>query len=141
MQAAREHFDENADLYGTSRSLAGLGSVALQEGRPGEAVAHLRQSLLISRTLGDQDDIVWALQLLGVAAAESQGEKAARLLGSAEVLRETLGVSLSGTELALHERAVASLRSVLHPDVLKAAWAIGRDMALAQAIEQALADD
>jgi predicted ATPase/class 3 adenylate cyclase len=141
IQAAREQFDEDADLYGTSRSLAGLGSVALQEGRPGEAVAHLRQSLVISRTLGDQDDIVWALQLLGVATAESQSEKAARLLGAAEALRETLGVSLSGTELALHERAVASLRSALHAETLTTAWAIGRDLALVQAIEQALADD
>ena len=141
IQAASAHFDKNADLYGTSRSLAGLGSVALQEGCPGEAVAHLRQSLVISRRLGDQDDIVWALQLLGVAAAESQSEKAAQLLGSAEVLRETLGVSLSGTELALHERAVTSLRSALQSDVLTTAWAIGRDMALAQAIEQALAAD
>lgn len=141
IQAALEQFDEDADLYGTSRSLAGLGSVALQEGRAGEAVAHLRQSLVISRTLGDQDDIVWALQLLGVAAAESQSEKAARLLGAAEVLRETLGVSLSGTELALHERAVASLRSALHAETLTTAWAIGRDLALAQAVEQALADD
>lgn len=141
IQAASADFDKNADLYGTSRSLAGLGSVALQEGCPGEAVAHLRQSLVISRRLGDQDDIVWALQLLGVAAAESQSEKAAQLLGSAEVLRETLGVSLSGTELALHERAVTSLRSALQSDVLTTAWAIGRDMALAQAIEQALAAD
>ncbi|HLN05071.1 MAG TPA: hypothetical protein VK217_02250, partial [Acidimicrobiales bacterium] len=141
IQTAREHFDENADLYGTSRSLAGLGSVALQEGHPGEAVAHLRQSLVISRTLGDQDDIVWALQLLGVAASELQREKAARLLGAAEALRETLGVSLSGTELALHERAVASLRSALEAETLATAWAIGRDLALAQAVEQALTDD
>jgi predicted ATPase len=141
IQAAREHFDENADLYGTSRSLALLGSVALQEGRPGEAVAHLRQSLEISRTVGDQDDIAWALQLLGVAASESQTEKAARLCGAAEVLREKLGVSLSGTELALHERAVSSLQSALDAETLATAWAIGRALALAQAIEQALADD
>ena len=141
IQDALAHFEKNADPYGTSRALAGLGSVALQEGSPDEAIAHLRQSLVISRTLGDRDDIVWALQLLGVAAVGSQSEKAARLLGSAEVLREMLGVSLSGTELALHERAVASLRSAFDAETLTRAWSIGRDMALAQAIEQALDND
>jgi len=141
IEAAREHFDENADLYGRARSLAGLGSVALHEGRPDEAVVKLRQSLVISRTLGDQDDIVWALQLLGVAVCEWHREKAARLLGAAEGLRETLGISLSGAELVLHERAVASLRSTFGSEAPDAAWAAGRDLALPQAIEQALAED
>ena len=41
---------------GETRALAALGSVALHDGRVGDAIAHLRQSLELARTLGDKDD-------------------------------------------------------------------------------------
>jgi hypothetical protein len=126
--------------YGETRALAALGSVALHDGRVGDAIAHLRQSLELARTLGDRDDAAWALELMGVALADSQSERAARLLGFAEALRKTLGITLEGVELSLHEQAFSALRSTLTAEALAAAWTTGADLPVEQAVEQALHD-
>ena len=82
--------------------------------------------------MGDRENMVWALELLGVARSESDGELAARLLGAAEALREVLGSKLEGIELALHERALAALGS------RDAAWAAGRELSPDEAAALAL---
>ena len=53
--------------------------------------------------------MAWALELLGDTLAETEPQRAARLLGAAEALREALESTLEGIELALHEQALASL--------------------------------
>ena len=53
--------------------------------------------------------MAWALELLGDTLAETEPQRAARLLGAAEALREALESTLEGIELTLHEQALASL--------------------------------
>jgi predicted ATPase len=138
LEAARDGFTAADDRYGVGRSLAALGSVALHRNRTDEAVALLQESLRHSRTLADVDDISWALELLGVARAESGSADAARLLGAAEALRESLGGALEGVELALHERGVAALAAGPHSAVAEAAWAAGRTLTADEAAVLAL---
>ena len=126
--------------YGVARSLAALGSVALHDGRVADAVTHLRQSLELARTLRDKENIAWALELMGVALVESRSERAARLLGAAEALRKTLGISLEGVELSLHERTLVALQATQTPEAFTAAWTAGGDQPLELAVEQALDD-
>jgi hypothetical protein len=83
--------------------------------------------------MGDRDNLVWALELLGVARSESDGDLAARLLGAAESLREELGSKLEGIELALHERALGTLGPC------EAAWAAGCELTPDEAAVLALA--
>lgn len=64
---------------------------------------------------------------------------AAELLGAAEALRETLGISLEGAELLLHQRATAAIEGALTPEAAAAHWAAGRDLPPEQAVDQALA--
>ncbi len=138
LEAARDGFTAADDRYGIGRSLAALGSVALHRKRGDEAVLLLRESLGLSRTLGDLDDIAWALELLGVAFAESRDEGAALLLGAAEALRESLGGALEGVELALHERGLAALASTADDADTGAAWAAGRRLTADEAVALAL---
>ena len=121
-ESARAQFTAVNNTYGAARTLAGLGAVALHEGRSDDAVAPLRESIELASSMGDRENMVWALELLGVARADSDGELAGRLLGAAEALREVLGSKLEGIELALHQRAVAAIGS------RDAAWAAGREL-------------
>lgn len=138
LEAARDGFAAAGDRYGETRSLAALGSLALHQERSDRAVPLLQQSLRLSRTLADLDDIAWALELLGVALAELQDQRAPQLLGAAEALRERLGGTLEGAELALHKRGLAAL--ALPPDNAAATttWATGKTLATDQAVELAL---
>jgi predicted ATPase len=138
LEAARDGFAAADDRYGVGRSLAALGSVALHRNRTDEAVVLLQESLRHSRTLADVDDISWALELLGVAWAESGNPAAARLLGAAEALRESLGGTLEGVELALHERALAAFAAGPDSAAAEAAWGAGRMLTADEAVVLAL---
>jgi hypothetical protein len=67
-----------------------------------------------------------------------QGERAARLLGAAAALRETIGAPLPLPERADVEQAVAGARAALGEAEWTAAFAAGRMLSLEQAIAEAL---
>ena len=131
-ESARAQLTAVDNTYGVARALAALGAVALHERRLDDAVVLLCESIELASSMGDRENLVWALELLGVARAESDGELAARLLGAADALREVLGSKLEGIELTLHERALASLGS------REAAWSAGRELSPDEAAALAL---
>ena len=131
-ESARAQLAAVDNTYGVARALAGLGAVALHEHRRGDAVVPLCESIRLASSMGDRENLVWALELLGVARSESQGDLAARLLGAADALREVLGSKLEGIELALHERALAAIGSC------DAAWAAGHELSPDEAAALAL---
>lgn len=116
------------ELHAQARSLAALSSVAL-EGEHLEAARELAQeSLAVAVPMHDRDTACWALELAGCALAAADPDCAARLLGAADELRAELGGSLTGLELAQHERALAFLSSSLDSDALTATWQVGRKL-------------
>lgn len=122
---------ECGDGHAHARALAGLASVALEDGHDEEALALAARSLDVSGPAFDRDTICWALELAGVACAAIAPKCAAQLLGAAEALREYLGQQLGGLELKQHKRALALL-----PD-REQAFAVGRKLALEAAVELA----
>ena len=70
--------------------------------------------------------------------AEGRVEKAARLFGASEALREALGTPLPGSYRANYERNLSSIRKQLDEASIAAAWAKGRAMTMDQAIAYAL---
>ena len=122
---------ECGDGHAHARALAGLASVALEDGHDEEALALAARSLDVSGPAFDRDTICWALELAGVACAAIAPKCAAQLLGAAEALREYLGQQLGGLELKQHKRALALL-----PD-REQAFAAGRKLALEAAVELA----
>jgi tetratricopeptide (TPR) repeat protein len=135
LQAAHAALAGASHHHGAARSLAALGSVALHEHRTGDAVELLRESIELANRIGDRGIIAWALELLGDTLAETEPQRAARLLGAAEALREALESTLEGIELALHEEALASLESADISD----AWGSGRALSPEDAAAFALA--
>jgi len=79
---------------------------------------------------------------LGSAAAlRSRPEKAARLWGAAERLRQSLGCRPAPASRATYERAMAAACAALGEEAFAVAWAAGRAMTLEQAVVEALAID
>jgi hypothetical protein len=67
-----------------------------------------------------------------------QPEKAARLYGASQALRENLGARIQAGDLADYEHGVATVRAALEPARFDALWAEGRAMSREQVIEYAL---
>jgi tetratricopeptide (TPR) repeat protein len=116
-----------------------LGHLAVEQGDFRRAQSLLRRSLL---TLRDKEDI-WGINfaldgLAGLAAGQGQPEKALRLAGASETLRESADIRLPPVWQARVERLLEPAREMLDEARCSAAWAEGRAMNLEQAVAFAL---
>ena len=128
--------------YGVAAAYQSLGETALGLGRLDEAARWLAQGLALSQTLYVPAYIAWCLAGLGSAAAlDEEPERAARLWGAAEGLRQFIGCRSAPAARATYERALAVARAQLGEATWAVAWAEGRAMPLEQAIMYALDAD
>jgi non-specific serine/threonine protein kinase len=122
-----------------STALTNLGAVACEAGDLGGSGAAYREALTIDRRLGNREGMSYSLDGLGaVAAGRGAWERAARLGGAAEALREEIGAVLEPLEQRTHDGWVGRLREALDPATLDREWACGRAMDLAEAVREAL---
>ncbi|MFG2292534.1 BTAD domain-containing putative transcriptional regulator [Streptomyces sp. NPDC048603] len=112
---------------GTALVLAQLGYVAEQRGDAERAEALHRQGLAAARRTGDPRALALAYEgLAGARSAGGRHEDAARLLGAAAALRESVGMPLPAAERADADRAAARARAALDEPAYAAAFARGR---------------
>jgi len=76
-----------------------------------------------------------------VLAFTGEADPTARLVGAAEALRESVGVGLAPTERETHETTSAAVREALGEKRFSAAWRLGRELPLDEAIAYALAKE
>jgi class 3 adenylate cyclase/tetratricopeptide (TPR) repeat protein len=127
------------DKAGLALSLNTLADVVLDEGAFADARPLLDESLEINRELGDQTAIAYLIEDYGgLAAAESNPEKALQLAGFAAALRESIGAPLPPSEQARVDRMIEPARQSLPDSGVTVEWEVGRALALEQAIELAL---
>jgi len=120
-------------------NLNNLANVARCRGEFAQAWSLCEQSLAIKRELGDRWGIAYSLEAFAaLAAAQAQAERATKLFGAAEALRETLSAPLRPSERGDHDRAVDQAQSLLPAETFVSAWTLGRAMTLDQAIASAL---
>jgi DNA-binding CsgD family transcriptional regulator/tetratricopeptide (TPR) repeat protein len=114
----------------TTRALLGLGLLAVQRGDHTAARSRLDEACAISSEYGDR----WWLattclpSLARVHLAQGRAELGARLLGSAEATRETIGLAIPAGVAGEHEAAVEGARAALGAERFARAWAQGRAM-------------
>ena len=125
--------------------LANRGEAELGLGRVEPARKAFAESLALFRDAGHRAGFpVPFAGLASIARTRNRPEKAARLLGAAEALRESVGIPLEPFRRADHEREVAALRADLGEEAFAAAWAEGRalppERAAAYALERESAD-
>lgn len=129
---------DNPVIVGTAQTA--LGDLARSRGDGADASDRYRAALALH---AEGDDLPGLLgPLAGVALLAAQGgmaEPAARLLGSIEALRETIGVALPTAERAEHDRAVAALRGKLGRQDVAVLWQAGRARSGRDAVGDAMA--
>jgi predicted ATPase/transcriptional regulator with XRE-family HTH domain len=127
--------------FGLPWAYQSLGEAALGHGRPDQAERWLRRAIIVSQQQSDQTSMAWCLAALGTTAAQDEEpERAARLWGAAERLRQVIGCRPAPAARATYERAIALVRAQLGEKTFAAAWAEGRTLTLEQAIADALDD-
>jgi uncharacterized repeat protein (TIGR01451 family) len=121
-------------LYGgVTFVLADLGKAALGQGDYGQAASYYKEAMNIYWNRGNERNIAEGLeQLASVAVMDKKLERAARLLGTVEVLRQT-----SKSEIFPYQK-VELLHSLLDETSLSTSWAEGRSMNVKQVVENAL---
>ncbi|HYN88388.1 MAG TPA: tetratricopeptide repeat protein, partial [Ardenticatenaceae bacterium] len=116
-----------------------LGYVRLRQGDRARAGTHFVHSLTWFHSVRNPvGTAVCFPGLAGVIAAQGAPERAARLLGAIETLREAAAPYLVTTDIADYERILREVQARLDEAAFAAAWAEGRAMTLEQAIADAL---
>ena len=131
---------ELGDSAGIAFVLRNLGKVALHQNDSERAEVYFRESLTLSRETGHRWLSEEGLEgFAAVASATGHYERAARLLGAGENLREVLSWHPSPPNQADYDECRASTRAALGDTAFSVARAEGRAMTLEQAVEFALA--
>ena len=145
---ARTHLEESERLFyelGDRHMALGVQSerahIERQLGNYPRAVELYHQSILAWRELGHRVSLAHEFECLAfIACTQSQPHRAARLLGAAESIRESLSSPMTATERIEYDQNISTLRAQMDESYLQQAWAEGRTMALEQAVEYALED-
>jgi hypothetical protein len=112
-----------------------LGILASREGRSDEAEALLREGIEYAQALVDKELAIWCLEeLAALALSKRDAERAARLTGAIETLREETGHAALPDEQRVSERTRKGLVAEIGEERAAAAVAIGREMTFDQAI-------
>jgi predicted ATPase/class 3 adenylate cyclase len=145
-QAARPYFEEglrafqkmgNKNFENVMQSE--LGHIARLGGHFTQAREIYRHTLVRWQDLGHRSAIANQLECFAfIATAEEEPQRAAKLFGAAEALREKIGSPMAKYEEAEYDQSVARLRAMLPETEFNALWAEGRAMTMEQAIESAL---
>ena len=129
-------------VFGAAISLITLGFIAVAEGRGEEARVPLEEGMLLTQELGSVDNLGYAFEGLGaVAAARKDWDRAARLLGRAEAIREETATELETAEQSVHDQTLEALQAAPPDAGITAGHAAGRllsnEAAIALALEPA----
>jgi non-specific serine/threonine protein kinase len=126
------------DLYVTAIALEVLGFVLTDRGDHGRAAALYGESLACWRAVGTREGLVdWLGLVASLAAAVGAPGRAARWFGAEEAQAEALGFNWPLPEQARFARTADGVRVALGAAAFGAAWAAGRALSLAQAVEEA----
>jgi ATP/maltotriose-dependent transcriptional regulator MalT len=128
------------DRLGEIASLSDLSKVAHRRGEFARAETLARYALVNS---GGSSHVYFAvgLEVLAqTAIVAGQVERAARLLGAAEVARETAAYPRSDRERAEIEQTIALARATLGEGVWAEAYTAGRALAVEDVVSEALGE-
>jgi predicted ATPase/class 3 adenylate cyclase len=116
-----------------------LGHIARTTGDYTQAKTIYRQTIMRFQNLGSRPAIANQLECFAfIAISEGEPQRAARLLGAAEALRERISSQMTDFERVEYDQSLARLNTLLHAEEFNALWAEGRSMPMEQSIALAL---
>ena len=132
---------ECGDAWAVALPLRNLAIIAYRRQDYRAARTLLEESLRGLRAVGEKWFLSRSMETLAeVMAAAGDHERAARLFGAAETLREAVGASVLAFYRADYERARAMARTALGQERFEAYWTAGRALSSDEAVAYALAE-
>jgi non-specific serine/threonine protein kinase len=120
-------------------SLLNLADALYYLGDYAQARQHTTEALRLFWSVGDRRAVATGLEgIAGLAVVQGQADQAARLMGTAEALREEIAVPIAAMNQADYENIVAAVRGELTDGAFAAAWAAGRAISVEEAISEIL---
>ncbi|HET9496636.1 MAG TPA: tetratricopeptide repeat protein [Chloroflexia bacterium] len=130
---------EVQDTYYTAAALHNLGQMEHHRGNDARAYALLTESLGLVQQLGDKPTLsVFLVDVAGVWASQGHPERAARLFGFAQALRDNMQVIMYEAQRRAYEQDVARAAAQMDAATWQAAWAEGRAMSPEEAYALAM---
>jgi non-specific serine/threonine protein kinase len=127
-----------ADPFGTALTLGYLGLVGCDRGDHAGSAARFAESLPLWQTMGNRENQAeWLAGVAALAAARDEPERAARLSGAAEALRDTLAHAFTLPERAAFERGADAARASLGAPAFAAAEEAGKTLPHDEALAEA----
>ncbi len=116
-----------------------LGHIARHTGDMKEARRTYQETIKGWQDWGNRSAIANQLECFAfIAIAEEEPQRAIKLLGAAEALREKISSPMTDYEQIEYDKEVAQLRSLLTESDFNPLWAEGRALTMEPAIEFAL---
>jgi non-specific serine/threonine protein kinase len=137
---ALEQFRKLNSLVGAAYAVTNLGVTEHALGHTRRAAARYRESLALRAIVNDSWETANHLELTAALAVEVEAVvPAARLLGAADGLYQTLGTISQRYVRERRERAEVAARAHLSAEAYDAAWQAGQGLSLAEALSEAAA--
>lgn len=133
-------FEEMKDEHRTNMIHSELAHMDRYEGKLQQAEGVYRRTIVVWQRLGHRAAVAHQLECFAfLAKAHEEPERALRLLGAAEILRERINIHMQPLERKEYDRHVADLRAMIAEDEFRTLWAEGRSMSMDEAVAFALA--
>jgi predicted ATPase len=119
-----------------------LAHILRLEGNYPEAISSYRGTIREWQRIGHRAAVAHQLESVAfISKALEQADKALRLLGAAEALREKIEIDMTSQEREAYDKEVADLKANMDDNEFTSLWAEGRSMTMDEAIALALEDD
>ena len=129
---------ESGEIVSQSNALNHLGWASMLSGKPEMALDYFKQQVSISSAVGHEEGVAFGLEgLFAVAATSGDIDRAGRLLGAADDVRDRKGVLLS--MFWYHQPILDEVLAGPFATVLDEGRTAGRKAGLAAIVEEALA--
>ena len=116
-----------------------LAHILRYEGNYSGAMASYRGTIQEWQRIGHRAAVAHQLESIAfISKALEQADKALRLLGAAEALREKIGIDMTSQEREAYEKEVADLKVNMDEKEFTSLWTEGRSMTMGEAIELAV---
>ena len=134
-----EIFHGMGDYHRANMIHSEMAHMDRSEGKFESAESMYRETILEWKRLGHRAAVANQLECFAfIAKALEQPERALKLLGAAEALRELINIDMSQLERVEYEREVNDLKTNMDKKLFASLWAEGKSMTMEQAIQLAL---
>jgi tetratricopeptide (TPR) repeat protein len=145
-ESAKHFFEDGLDVFTRLKykhfqlaTKSELGHIARHTGDLQQAKQIYSETIIGWKDLGNRGAIAHQLECFAfIAIAEEEPQRALKLFGAAEILREKVQSPMADGERIEYDQAVAQVRLLLNESQLSSLWAEGRAMSMEQAVESAL---